>query len=1031
MHYVRNIICFIVIIFVGGIFYLNTSGGNGYVKEWLQTQIKTLHGMDVTIGSVKLDLPRSVVLKNVIIPETPYGAIKADEVTFTAPLLKLISGRLTEGTVHLEGLSAEKPTLANLPSSLRTFISWNAEDSTIEGEIDLLESKNEEFPYQLLDKALFKLHLVDDSNISLELFSDNLRVKDFNVGDLSGQGDWNLENQEGHFSLTADKIVSDDFLEAATVLKVKGINFSGHWNEAQHQGHLNVLIDKLKNTNQALPDTLFNLRGLMATGEWEADSETGRFTFSVNELDDIGFLLPNATIRGEGFHGKGGWNSQPQTIHFSFTANEIEHRGALNPDSPIISSGIIGHGDWDLKYKVGGFSLAIEETLEEHISITNATIDASTDGSPDYWKYAISSEGTYEDSFVVTLAGLLVFNEEHYRLEIDRFNGVLADHTLSLLKPLKCALYTDLNFDLSQSNFMLNGKEFQLSGQGNSKTVDFSLQLPKQPINLLAFGEKKSPPFTGELSGELSLRGPYTGLQGRLSFDLEKLSADSFSSDKNGLMGVHFSADLANDVVTLNGSIEDDNARLLELQGICPVEKSGYFLIEPSETQEMNVNIFGEIDLAPYIHALVPPTVWAAGHSAVSIHLSGLFKAPELYGNIKLIDGSFEQWKTGTRLQNINADCDLNNDRIILHSLTAYDAQGGNVTALGEMDLTSALDYPFHVDIGVKRASITDIDDMQAVLSGAMSFVGNTKGAVLKGELVTDRLDFTLNDDPSSIDHDIQVDYVNQNAQEAPPTQHAKPSAKWPICFDLHIVNRENILIHSEDFTSTWKGDVKVTGCNTQPLLNGDFRILQGDFSLPDYLFPGKKFKITQGTISFAGELNKKTTLYIVGEMEVEHIVAQVVVKGPLNNPSLAFRSNPPLSQREILSWILFGRGTGDITPFQGAELTQSFNQIKRSGNTAAKKNSSFLTSLTNLKENLGIDRIGIDRTNAKDGKEEISLQLGKYILPEVFLGIKRNMTSDVNQIGLEANLRKNLKLQAEVGDDTDGQLHLKWKHDY
>jgi translocation and assembly module TamB len=477
--------------------------------------------------------------------------------------------------------------------------------------------------------------------------------------------------------------------------------------------------------------------------------------------------------------------------------------------------------------------------------------------------------------------------------------------------------------------------------------------------------------------------------------------------------------------------LDDNTVRLLELQGVCPVEKSGYFLIEPSRVKEMYVDIFGEVDLARYIHVFVPPTVWATGRSAIDVHLSGLFKAPELYGNIKLIDGNFEQWKTGTLLHHINADFDLNNDKILLHSLSAYDAQGGSVTAIGELDVTSALDYPFHVDIAVNRAAIMDIDDMQAVLSGALSFVGNTKGAVLKGELFTDRLDFTLNDDPSDIDHDLEVGYVNQNTQEAPPTQRAKPSNKWPVCYDLHIVNRESILIHSEEFTSEWKGDIKVTGCNTQPLLNGDFRILRGDFSLPDYLFPGKKFKISQGTISFAGDLNKKTTLYVVGEMEVEHIVAQVVVKGSLSNPSLAFRSNPPLSQREILSWILFGRGMGDITPFQGAELTQSFNHIKRSSSTAANKNSSFLTNLTRLKENLGIDRIGIDRSNSPDGKEEISLQVGKYILPDIFLGIKRNMSSDVNRIGLEANLRKNLKLQAEVGDDTDGQLHLKWKHDY
>lgn len=992
MHYVRNIICFIVLVFVGCLFYLNTSTGKSYVKEWLQTQIQMTNGMDVRIGDVEFDLPRSFVLKDVYIPETPYGAVKVEKITLTAPFLKLIFGNLNEGQVHLEGFSAKNEALAALPSELQAYVAWDSGQSTLEGEIFLLESKNEKFPYRLLDKVLFKISLSENQTLAAEGFFDKLIFQDYMLEDASVQGEWDLAKQEGRF---------------------------------------NLVMDRAERQNLLQPNTLFNMRGLMVTGHWDGDQELGSFTFAVNEVEDQGLALANSIVSAEGLQGKGGWDPQRQALHFSFTLNEVEQRDTLNLKAPVISNGIIGHGEWNLAQGAGGISLAIEELLGEHFSIANATLDASSEGSPNEWKYVISSEGVYDDSFVVSLAGSVVLAEELYRLEIHRFNGVLAEHVLSLVEPLKCTLYRDFNFDLSQSHFLLDGKEFQLSGQGNQNTVDFSLKLPKQPIDQLLAGENQSPPLSGELSGELSLRGPYTGLQGQLSLALEEISVDHSSVDKASTFGVYFSAVLTKNLITLSGAVNENATRLLELQGICPVEKSGYFL-EPSKTQEMSLSLFGEIDLARYMHALAPPTVWATGRSAIDVRLSGLYKAPELYGNIKLIDCNFEQWKTGTLLHHVNADFDLHNDKILLQSLSAYDALGGNVTAVGELDLTSALDYPFHIDIAVNQASVVDIDNLQAVLSGTMSFVGSTKGALIKGELVTDRLDFTLNNTSSSVEHDVEVEYVNQSHHEAPPTQNVKPSGKWPVCFDLHVVNGENILIHSEEFTSEWKGDIKVTGCNTQPLINGDFRILHGEFGLPDYLFPGKKFKISQGTITFAGELNKKTSLYIVGEMEIEHIVAQVIVKGPLSDPTIAFRSNPPLSQREILSWILFGRGMGDITSYQGAELTQSFNQLKRSNNNApASNNPSFLTSLTRLKENLGIDRIGIDRTNTKDGKEEISVQVGKYILPEVFLGVKRNMSSDVNRIGLEANLRKNLKLEAEVGDDTDGRLHLKWKHDY
>lgn len=946
MHYVRNIICLIVIAFAGCIFYLNTFGGDPYVKEWLEDKIRTTQGLNVKIGSVEFDLPGAVILRNVYLHESPYGPIKADTIVLKAALIKLISGRLHEGTVNIQGVKAENLGSAGLPTDLQISVSWNPEQSVFEGEADFLESKNAEFPYRL-DKALFKLEPIDSSTFSIDVSSDSVRIQKAILTDVDGQGQWNTSKKEGYFSLSAKQVSGEKFLSPESSLNVSGVHCGGYLKE-------NIL-------------------------------------------------------------------------HYSFTGVESAYKESSNPRSSIVLSGIAGYGEWNLIHRGGGFSLAVEELVEENISLANATLEANTDGSPYYWKYILSSEGVYDDSFVVDAAGSLVLGKDYYGLEVADFNGSFAEHSLGLVRPIKCTFYEDRNFELSGSHFTVDGKEFKLSGKGDTATMDFSLSMPKQFVRQPGSIDGTVPPVSGEFSGELILYGPYTDLQGKLSLAFDKLSIDHPAIDEESSFGLYFSADLANRIVTVSGALDDNGERLLETKGFFPVEKIGYLLIEPSKDREMQINIFGEADLVRYLHRLIPPTVWATGHTAIDVRLSGLFSAPELSGNIKLIDGNFEQWETGTLLRHINGDFDIANDRIVLHALSAYDAQGGSVTAMGELDLTKALDYPFHVDIAVNRASFADIDDMQAVLSGTMSFVGDVKGALLQGELVTDRLDFTLNDDSSSIDHDVEPEYVNQSSDEALPTVHAKLSSKWPVSYDLQFVNGEPIRIHSKEFMSHWKGDVKVTGSNIQPLLNGEFRIINGDFSLPDYLFPGKKFKISQGTISFAGELNKKTTLYIVGEMEIEDIVAQVIVKGPLGNPSLAFRSNPPLSQREILSWILFGRGMGDITSYQGAELTQSFNRLKRSGGG---KNSSFLTSLTRLKENLGIDRIGIDRTQ-KDGKEEISLQVGKYIFPDVFLGVTRNMSSDSNRIGVEANLLKNLKLQAEVGDDSDNQLHLKWKHDY
>lgn len=53
---------------------------------------------------------------------------------------------------------------------------------------------------------------------------------------------------------------------------------------------------------------------------------------------------------------------------------------------------------------------------------------------------------------------------------------------------------------------------------------------------------------------------------------------------------------------------------------------------------------------------------------------------------------------------------------------------------------------------------------------------------------------------------------------------------------------------------------------------------------------------------------------------------------------------------------------------------------------------------------------------------------MGKYISKNVFVSVNK---SDVNRIAVEAALLPNIKLQAQVGDDSEGQILLKWKHDY
>jgi translocation and assembly module TamB len=286
------------------------------------------------------------------------------------------------------------------------------------------------------------------------------------------------------------------------------------------------------------------------------------------------------------------------------------------------------------------------------------------------------------------------------------------------------------------------------------------------------------------------------------------------------------------------------------------------------------------------------------------------------------------------------------------------------------------------VNVQLDKALVINLNDMHSSMSGEAILEGDLYGALIHGELNVDEFDLFLKGKKGALTHELDITYVNQPFEEPPLQMSSHNLKEWPLKLDLHLINSGTVSISDEQLTSFWKADATLTGTAEEPQMQGDCRLKSGD-----YLFNGKKFQLSQGTISFNGDMKKKTQLYVVGEQEVASILVEVIVKGPLNDLALAFRSTPQLSEKEILCRLLFGRGTDEITPFQGAELTESINKLKSHQGDAEPE------FLSRLKKSFGIDRLDINHGGVD--KEEISLQVGKYLSPSIFIGVTKGITSD------------------------------------
>jgi translocation and assembly module TamB len=523
----------------------------------------------------------------------------------------------------------------------------------------------------------------------------------------------------------------------------------------------------------------------------------------------------------------------------------------------------------------------------------------------------------------------------------------------------------------------------------------------------------------GKTSMEASLGGTFANPIADLSleFDNVKIQDPAFARVPP-LKGI-FTVALSPDDVKLAGKVIGIPESPVEIDANIPLKLSlSPMSFSWKKESPIAMNILASTDIAPLLHLFSTDTTNITGKAKIALNVSGTIETPNIQGQAELIDGTFEDHETGAIFTHIHANLEGDGSKVLLKELSGMDATRGQLSGSGVIEIDLAKKFPYEIDLIFDKTQFVRLDFAKAVGSGSLKLTGTTEGGLVKGKINSDEIIITIPEQNAALMESVEITYINQPVIEKGPTQISPPKTSFPLNLDVEMDVANNAKISDENLTSEWKGNIKMTGTTTQPIINGEFKILQGQ-----YMFNGKAFKITQGTIAFNGP-PEKTTLYIITAYDLNAIVAEVILKGPIKNPSISFRSNPPLSQREILSYILFGRGFSELSPVEGSQISHSIKNLNTKSQTP--------DVLSKIKNTIGIDRIDISRNGGSEAND-VSVQVGKYISRGVFVYVNRSITAGSNRLAIEAEVMHNIKLQAEVGDgeDSDSSVLFKWKHDY
>lgn len=561
---------------------------------------------------------------------------------------------------------------------------------------------------------------------------------------------------------------------------------------------------------------------------------------------------------------------------------------------------------------------------------------------------------------------------------------------------------------LETALFSLKGVLFDATLAGLSPKAHFNAHTSVEKILFPQL------PIEGTLSAQGSLEGPLSEPTGKFIIDLSKISSTDERLAHHPPLDGSIHVALADGRLSCSGQAASMALPACEFASNIPFHFSlAPFQFQINRQDEIAGHLNVQGDLTTVLQLFFPDFTMLSGNMTASGTVSGSLDTPHYYTTMEIKEGGFEIGASGTVLKNLDAQLVSDGKMASLTRLNATDGFVGKVSGRGGIVFDSVKNHPFFIDLDIENSVLWQQDYTSATFNGQLTFSGNTLEGRLAGTTTCTKAEIVIPDSNDALVDTLEVIYINQpEGVLPPPTLIASPS--WPLVFDIAINAPETISVTGQELESIWKGKLTVSGSTAAPLLFGDFKVVEGY-----YMFNGKNFSLDQGTVSIAGDIDKKTNLYVIAAKDLGKVKVEVIMKGSLKNPEISFRSNPPMSQREILSWILFNRGTSEISHFQGSQLRESITNLSNTH-----KGPDVLTKIRNA---LGIDRLEICKGGPGDS-ESMGVQVGKYISQNVYVSINK---SDVNRLAVEAALREHIKLQAEIGDDAEGNLMLKWKRDY
>lgn len=602
------------------------------------------------------------------------------------------------------------------------------------------------------------------------------------------------------------------------------------------------------------------------------------------------------------------------------------------------------------------------------------------------------------------------------------------------------------------SSFRLDSTEGRLSGSGAffGNKVQTQFIYPLEPDHPFALDFKTNNWDFTSLFSLVSKASNRMDFETRLTMD-SKLRADSGGFWKSsglveiGNLKIRHGAEAMQSegpmkLIFNNGVITSENFAVSAGDNFLKMNMS------KSSYDHLSLDMNGKMDLS--LLGLVTPFITdLRGNLALSLDIKGSVDKPLLSGS-SFVEKAFVKFRDFPHpFSNLRADLLFNQQTLLVNSLRG-ELGGGKITGEGKIAFLGSENIPVDVKGSFTDVSLNIPEGYKTRGSGDISITGR-------------RFPYIM-----AIQYDVQsAEMVAEFTGDSNNAGTVKASAYLPkfvredsfepFQFDLNINLKKPALIYNSKMRAQVQGQVKAKGVPSQLLLTGGFSTLPG----AKVFMNDRTFDVTNGSVEYAGFPPDDPRIYLTATTHVSEVVqdqqhmetntpgGQTQVVRQVENqydinlliqgrakpaPQITLTSQPPMSQRDIVSLLALG-----MTPTALDEQHGS-NSVADSAIGAAILQQPVGKK---LKEDLGLDlKVGTSQPTAQDTAAAPMVTISKQWTPKFSAsasstvganpttGVKLEykMNQNVSVIGsYEDRSQSTTVFQEQINQDTSNILGL------